>query len=118
MSFYTQLAAAAKREIEAKGRSVTLRSISRSYNPATDIYTPTNSDVSVIGIFTDYTQFEIDGDVILKGDKRLIIAGDSVTVAPSLEGIVIDDSLNYKIMNVETVRPAATVLLYKLQLRR
>lgn len=115
---YDSLVTTALEQIADKGRTVTLRSVGEgAFNPATMTFTGgANSDRSVKAVFTSFKTAEIDGSIILQGDKKVLIA--DIESRPDNTDILVDGDDEYKILNVETVQPGDTPLLYKLQVRR
>ena len=120
MSFYSEMAEMAREEIEEYGRTITLRRNNEgSYDAATDTMVGASvSDVSVKVLFTEYRQNEIDNTIILRGDKKVLIAATSLSFAPEHNDIIIDGGTQYKVINLSTVQPGDTPLLYKLQVRK
>jgi len=116
---YSGLAAAALRLIDKFGRNVTLRSVTAgSYDTATMTKTgASDADKVVKMAIVEYKQSQIDGEVVQRGDELGLLAASAVTAKPVVNDIVID-SVQYKIINIETIKPGDTALLYKLQLRR
>lgn len=121
MSLYATMAATALSQINDKGRNVTVRSkgVTEGYDVATDTYTAgTDSDVTAKALFTEYKTKDIDGEVIQRGDKKLLIAASSLSSAPTTETQIVDGSDVYSVIGVETVEPGDTAILYKVQVRR
>lgn len=120
MSFsYGSLASTALKQIAKFGRSVTLRTVTvGTFDTGTGVTTgASDADVTVKAVITGYTNKQTDGEIIRRGDKQVMIAGSAVTAAPVLNDVVVDDG-DYKIVNIETIQPGDTVLLYKLQVRK
>lgn len=116
---YSSLAATALRQIADKGRNVTLRrDAAGTYNPASDTFTAGDEDNETVkAVITDYHDRQIDGEIIMRGDRRAIIAASGLT-APDKGDVIVDGSDQYRIINIETVKPGDTALLYKLQVRK
>lgn len=116
---YSRLANTALRLIAKYGRSVTLRSVTAgTYDPATRTKSgASTSDATVSMAFNNYTQNQIDGEVIRRDDLEGLLAASGLTTAPENGDIVIDGSNQYKIVNVDVIQPGDTVIVYKLQLR-
>jgi len=117
MSFYSNLSATALKLLTKFGQAVDIsRDTTSSFNPATGITTPgAQVTDSGFGASFDYTAQEIDGTNIIKGDIRLIL--NSVTRTPESGDTVTIDSVVYRLMNVEKIAPAGTVVIYDIQLR-
>jgi hypothetical protein len=120
MSFYSDMAEMAREQIEEYGRTVILRRNNEgAYNADTDTMDGgTVSDVSVKVLFTEYRQNEIDNTIILRGDKKILIADAALGFAPQHNDIIVDGTDHYKVINLSTVQPGDTPLLYKLQVRK
>ena len=65
--------------------SVTVRTVSKSYNSETGITTETTTDTTVSGILTDYTQYEINnsGGGVQIYDRKLIVKVADLTATPT-----------------------------------
>jgi hypothetical protein len=117
MSFsYQRLAEISAREISAKGRDITLRRRTRSFDPANGLVTETVSDQAARGLFTLYEAGQRVGSTIQQGDQGLLLAG--LATPPSDEDEVLDGGLTWQVLRVERLQPGDTALLYRLQLRR
>lgn len=125
---YTQLRTTAERLIEDNGRSMTLtqRDTGNPIDPNKPWRGSTGASdvsVSVIGVFIDYETDLIDGEIIMRGDKRVLVAAKSVSDAsPSnlnLEeyDFLVDGSVSWEIVKVDTVEPGSDRILYDLQVR-
>jgi hypothetical protein len=68
--------------------------------------------------FIDIHEKDIDGTIVKKGDRLGYISPKGESFAIQLKHQIIDGSTTYKIMNVETINPAGTNLLYILRLRK
>lgn len=96
------------------GRSCVLKRITEgTFNPSTGTVTGASStNENITAVFTDYNERQIDGNIIVRGDKLVLIAG---TITEPKNNDEIDD---WKIINIETVETGDTPLLYKAQVRR
>lgn len=118
---YSNLAATALAQINDKGRSITVRYAGedQEYDPATDTFTAgTDIDVTVNGVFTQFRKQDIDGELILQTDKRVLIAGTALTNQPENNSKIIDGGTEYEVINTDTVQTGDTILLYMVQVRR
>jgi hypothetical protein len=116
MSFnYLPLAKIALSQIENFGRDCTLTRVTeKTYNFTTGENTGGSTSTETIkAVVTDYTQEEIDGTLVLRGDKLYTIAAQDLT-APRLNDMI--DGL--KIVNINTIQTGDTALLYKCQVRK
>ena len=84
-----------------------------TYNPSTGTITGNSvSSATVKAVFTNYNDNQIDGSIVKRGDRLALCAGD---ITPPTTNDVIG---GFKIVAVEEVKPADTILLYKLQVRK
>ncbi|MCE6993057.1 hypothetical protein [Dyadobacter sp. CY323] len=106
------------KQINDKGRTVTLRSkLSGTYDPiAGTITSDTDTNRSLKAVFTEYKSMEIDGSIIVRGDKQVLIA--DVSEPPDANDILIDGTDEYSIINIGAIQPGDLPILYKLQVRR
>ena len=88
---YSNFAAVALREIDDKGRSVSVTyKNDGTYNAVSDTLSGnTTSTVSVKCLFTEYKQTQIDGSAVRDGDKMVLIAASKNTKPRT--GDIIDD---------------------------
>lgn len=117
---YSSLAASALRQIADSGREVTLRRVTAgTYHPDADAFSGDDEeDEDIDAVITDYHDRQIDGEIILRGDRKVLIAGSALTSPPTKGDVMEDGDDEYRIVNIETVKPGDTVLLYKLQVRK
>jgi len=119
MSFsYQDLAATVAREIADKGREITLRRRSRTFDPASGQVSETLEDRSLRGLFTLYALDQRDGSTVRQGDQALLIAAEDLATPPSEEDEVIDGGSSWQVTAVERLQPGTTALLYRLQVRQ
>lgn len=115
---YTRFASTALSLLTKFGATVTITRNQSTINPITG---QTQSGVSggpyyVVGVLTNYDDKDIDGTSIKAGDRKLIL--DS-SAAPLKDDLLSMDSENLgKIVSIKTVKPAATVICYILQMRK
>lgn len=118
---YATIASRALAQINDKGRAVTLRAVTQgTYSAASDALTGNSTaDASIKAVITDLTEKDDDfGDLVERGDMKALIAASGLSAAPKPADVLLDGSTQYRIINVLTVKPGSTALLYKLQLRR
>jgi hypothetical protein len=118
MSYYDNLETAL-RLIDKKGRTVTLRSVTpAAYDPLNDTQgSDAHTDRTVKAVFTSYKTVEIDGSIILQGDKKCLIA--DLSALPDTNDIIVDGGDEWRIVPpIDLVQPGDTPILYKLQVRR
>jgi hypothetical protein len=120
---YTDIAAVAKELIEDFGRTLTIRKIDTA---PTDSSKPwrgqgtSHTSITPIGVILDYEAKDIDGEIIRGRDRLAYIAATSTEVGSndlSTFDEVVDETITYRIIQVERLKPGGTVLLYTMQLR-
>ncbi len=100
-----------ERLIDAIGRDLTLRTVSSSgtfYNP-----TNSNTDVVVRGVVFDFSTNEIDGTIIQKNDKDILISAKGAVVNKNSK--IIDGGVEYAIVTLAEVKPGTEILYYAIQ---
>jgi len=107
---YSSLRATAITLIDKFGRTTTKRTITSTG----DKWNPTQSEVEtpLVGAFTNYSKNEVDNSLILSTDKKLLTYDEIL-----LTDIILDDSIEYAVKNVDSINPGDTKLIYKIQLR-
>lgn len=112
---YGPIASIAVTQVADKGQSITLtRNTPGTFNPATGAVTgDSTATETVSAVVSDFRADQIDGSTIQRGDKQLLM-----TDAPNLDDSVTIDSLEYQIVDINTISPGGTDVLYKVQVRR
>lgn len=115
--FYAQLSTTAARLLTSKGQTLSFsRDNVTSFNPVTGEET-TGAPVTYSGkgaVF-GYGSSEINGTDIQRDDRRIIL--EAVTTAPEVGDSVTINTIVHRVVDVEQVNPAGTVVIYKLQVR-
>lgn len=114
---YDALAATATRLLTEHGQAITIRrTTTGTYAPSTDTYTgSTTTTLTARGVVRDYRADQIDGTVIRRGDRVVVI---DATVTPTLADEVLLDGAYWSIVSIQTASPAGTPLSHTLQVRR
>lgn len=104
------------------GIALTLRKRSASaYNNDTGTVTTTNTDYVVQGYFYDYTPDMIDGDSILRGDRRVVLdnklANGTNTPEPDATDQIIGLGDTVNIVKVMEIKSGSATMCYLLQVR-
>lgn len=116
MTFYSGLAQTAKRLIDSKGRSVTVRSTAgQTFDPITGTFTGGSTDTPLKAVFSQFKREEIDGTMILRSDKKVILSGLDITI--NSNDLIMDGSQQYRIVDILAVQPAETTVIYIVQAR-
>jgi hypothetical protein len=116
MSFnYLPLAQVALDQIANFGRDCVLGRVTESsYNFDTGANSGgSTAEETIKAVVTDFTDKEIDGVIVQRGDRLYTIAAKDLT-APVLNDYLDD----WKILNVQTIKTGDTALLYKCQVRK
>lgn len=117
MSFYGGLANTAAKLLKDKGQSMIIRrkAVTTKDPAAGTVTTSAPQDFTVHGVLVNYnTQLVADG-VVQKGDRQAIIEGG--VVAPTKEDQLVVEGRTWTIVDFESVNPAGTPVIYKLQVR-
>ncbi|HNQ99662.1 MAG TPA: hypothetical protein PKN52_06650, partial [Trueperaceae bacterium] len=77
-------------------------------------------DHQMYGVVLDYHKKNIDGELIKRGDKRVLVAASELVIEPAPRDLVFerDGSDEWTVVSVEVLRPGETSILYTLQIRR
>ena len=119
MSFYAGLSRTASKMLGDKGRAMVLRKrTAGAYDPATGVAAITTEDHNVIGAEFDFPALLIDGTTIQRGDKKIILAADGMTVEPDVDDVVLVATVPRNVVSVKAINPAGTVVVYILQVRK
>ena len=103
--------------IRRYGQELTFsREVSSAFNPASGVNTTATTTYTGYGAVFDYNANEIDGDVIQRGDIRLVM--EVTSPVPEVGDTVTVDSIIYRMMNIKTLSPAGTPIIFTVQLRK
>ena len=117
---YVGIASSTKDAIEDSGTTVTLR----RYAPSMDGSEPWKTSGSVG--FTDYSVYavrdefrveQMDDRVVQLDDVKYIIPADGLAITPQAGDVVIQDDIIYRVIRVETIKPATVAVMYTLHTR-
>jgi hypothetical protein len=118
VSFYADLRATADGLLTDKGQSMTLtKTTAGTYDPETGTSTPTTEAHTVTGVVLDYPNREIDGTLILRGDKKVLVSADGLAVDPAPQDTLTFGGVVNQVIDAKPLRPAGTVVLWTLQVR-
>lgn len=122
MAFYDHIASVADSLITKYGRSlvfVPAPDVSDSSKPwrGPDLSADPPAGTSAIGVITDYSEDEIDGVTVLRGDKRCLTRMAGIEDPNSFKTIV-DGSETWRIVRIDVTKPGDTFLLHEIQIRR
>ena len=108
--------------IKEHGIALTLRKRSVSaYNNDLGTVTATNTDYAVRGYFYDYTPDMIDGNSILRGDRRVVLdcklTNGTNTPEPDATDQIIGLGDTVNIVKVMEIKSGSATMCYLLQVR-
>jgi len=113
---YVETLADADELIEEFGQAVSLRKIVATGTAWEPTLTPT--DTATFAAILDYDTRQIDGENILRTDRRaLVAAGPLGAVVPAAPDSLVVNSVAVPIVAVRRVDPAGTVVMYDCQIR-
>lgn len=115
--FYTEMAAVALELLEEFGQSITLsRETGGSIDPITgEVTAGTDASVTTTGLIKPYPDRMIDGTRILSSDRELVLSNEQVPL-PSDKPTIGGEE--WSIVEITTVSPAGTDVVYFCQVRR
>jgi|TARA_Y100000033_G_scaffold43260_1_gene44840 hypothetical protein len=117
MALADSLGRVATNVIKALGADVTIRYVTAgSYNTTTGTVTETTSDTAIKGVVDAITAREVN-DLVKTTDKRLIISANDVATAPSTKDRVVISSVEYQIIQVNTIDQDNTAITHEMILR-
>ncbi len=109
----------AYKSIKADGVSMILsRNVQGVYNPETG--KTVNSEVTypTYGVITDYRLKDIDGTLVKRGDKRIILAATEAMPEPNGDDNIIISGVIWSVIISNPVAPANIPILYIVQVRK
>jgi len=113
----------ATRLILAKGRTVTMKKLSRTPVDSDKPWRATGTIADPVvtttapAVLIDYARGEIDGEIIKAGDMKALVAPITDVDLEGYNVFVDSDGVEWAIVGVKPVKPGITLYLYKLQLR-
>ena len=117
MALADSLGRVATNVIKALGADVTIRYVTAgSYNTTTGTGTETTSDTAIKGVVQGISNREVD-ELIKTTDKRLIISANDVVTAPSTKDRAVISSVEYQIIQVNTIDQDNTAITHEMVLR-
>ena len=128
---YANFRTTAERLIEENGRDVSL--VRRDQGNPVDSAKPWRDSTEaatitfiVKGVIIDFEKEDIDGSLVRRGDKRVLISAKSVSdEGGSAANLIIEDydhvldaGVRWKIKDVNLIEPGDTRIMYDLQIRQ
>lgn len=122
MNFYDRLQATANRLLKGKGQTVTITSQTvGDYDPATGSAPVTASTQTGWGAVFEYTNKNIDGTLIIAGDKQLLLSAINsagiLLATPQVNDTVTIGGQVSTIKQIKPLNPAGTALLFDCNIR-
>ena len=131
MALHTKFAVLAKRLIEKHGREVSLvfpsQDVSDIDQPWRGSHDGEENVLDLIAYIGDYESQDVDQNIVQHGDKKMLVAADSIVVAggttypdPIIENVtfVEDGGLRWRVESQKSVNPGETEIYYELRLVR
>lgn len=119
---YSELAAMADTLLQPPpvggGYAVTVKYItSGAYDPATGSVSQTITAFPTVGYVDDYSDRDVDGTMVLRGDRRVYLSAVGAT-KPSPSDRVSIDGVDYAVIHAKAIPGAGTPSLFDVQIRR
>ena len=120
MTFYTEMAQVATDLLTEFGTDIKISRITQEkvINPVTGVITTPEikQSYSIKGIMKKYPENLIDGSRITTSDRQLML--ETSQIEPILTDTIKIDGENWPIMEIESIKPAGTALLYTVRVRK
>ena len=111
---YSKLQRTADKLLKKFGKRITISSGSASYydvDTSENITAPVSIDNGT-GVVLDYGSDEIDGTIIIKGHKKLLLSAANGTNKPKV-GDTVNNGEEWTVVNpIKEIKPADTVVMY------
>lgn len=112
MSIYDEDRASAIADIQANGRSISIirtTTVGPDYNPTVIESEP----IVTFGLFLEYNNNEIDGTLILKTDKKIMMY-DSILI----DDVIRDGGVDYHVVSTSPFKPGDLEIFSYVQVRK
>ena len=122
MATYISLRATAQRLIQKNGRSITYRRKSTTpiniNNPQLGTDTTSMTDVTIKAAFVNSMFSNMNRDLVQAGDLICLIAADDLTgFTPDTSNVIINGSVEHKIVDFQPIDPSDAPIVYQFLLR-
>lgn len=111
--------------LDELGYDLTLRRTTQgSYDPSTgQTGASSTTDVTVRAIMVDYEADEINGETVIRGDRKVIISavdssGDALSIDPDVEDELIGEGADVSVVNVRRIKSRSSILAFECQVRK
>lgn len=128
---YANFRTLAERLIEENGRTITLVRKDQgnpvvSAEPWRASTNVAEITFDVLGVFIEFEKDEVDGTIVMRGDKRVLVAAKSVTdeggSAANLDiedyNAIVDNGVRWRIITPGVIEPGDTRILYDIHVRQ
>ncbi len=121
MAEFDRAVALAQQLIEKKGRTVTFEKRSTTLQDPTKPWLGSNqmpTQTALKAVFLNFELKEVDNTLVQRGDQKCLMAAESISgILPNTQDRIVDGSINWEIVNVNTLKPGEQEILYELQVR-
>jgi hypothetical protein len=119
---YTRMRAMANQQLKDKGLTCTItKQTAGTYSTSTGVASVSTSTQTAYGALFDYENKNIDGSLVKKGDRKLLLAALNTALAaltaPSVNDTVSANSVTYTIVAIRPVAPSGVAVAYDCQIR-
>ena len=119
---YTRMRAMCNQQLKDKGLTCTItKQTAGTYSVSTGVATVTTSTQSAYGALFDYDNTNIDGSLVKKGDRKLLLSALNTSLAaltaPSVNDQVTAYSVTYTIVAIRPIAPSGVAVAYDCQIR-
>ena len=113
---YARSIATANRLIAKFGQTVTLKRVANSgsepWNPV-----QTETEHPATAVIVEFEDNEIDGTLVLRTDRKALIAKGTLTIEPKPGDRLVVGSVILSVVRVAPLNPGGTVVMYEAQVR-
>lgn len=114
---YDELAQAAVDLLTELGQPVTVTRVSGGTYENGRVTGATTQSWNASGVEFDYVQKEIDGKLVLKGDRRVLISPDLGATPKAGDSVTLEDGTRLEVVDSKPLKPAGVVVLHEVQTR-
>ncbi len=119
---YTRLRSMSNQQLKDKGLACTItKQTAGTYSTSTGVASVSTSTQSAYGALFDYENKNIDGTLVKKGDRKLLLSAlntaGAVLTAPSVNDTVTANSVTYTIVAIRPIEPSGVAVAYDCQIR-
>lgn len=106
-------------KIEKYGVGMTLKrsTLTGDTNKPWEPPTVQETSYTCFGLILEYDAREIDGIVIKRDDRKIMVASESLSTAPTTSDVIEVGSVSYSIQNIASLAPSNDPIMYTLQVR-